>query len=487
MPFDLLKSDATSIAQAVRDGSVSAETVVSETIKRMAATEPKVGAFLQQDAEGALAQARAIDAARKQGKPVGRLAGVPIAIKDNIHVEGRPTTCASRILDGFIAPYDATVTTRLRAEGAVIVGKTNLDEFAMGSSCENSALKQTRNPWDVTRVPGGSSGGSAAAVAARSALVSLGTDTGGSIRLPGSFCGVVGMKPSYGRVSRYGAIAFASSLDQIGPLSVSVRDSALTLSIMAGRDDHDATSSKRAAPDYVAELAKANIKGLRVGYVPAYFDQCPDKEVAKTCKLGLERLRNLGATLVEVNLPNADHGIEVYYVVASAEASSNLSRFDGVRYGMRADKGNAIANYFATRGAGFGTEVKRRIMLGTYALSAGAYDEYYGRASKVRTLIVNDFVRAFGGCDLIVGPTVPFTAFKAGEKSDPLSMYLCDIYTIPASLAGLCALSLPAGFSKAGLPIGLHLQAPPYAETTLFAAAQALERDLGLDRLAPIA
>ncbi len=483
---DLLKSDATAIAQAVRNGGITAEDVCKDALARIAALEPRVGAFLQIDNDGALARARELDAARKSGKTLGRLAGVPVAIKDNINIANRPTTCASRMLEGFIAPYDATVVARLRAEGAVIVGKTNLDEFAMGSSCENSALQQTRNPWDLARVPGGSSGGSAACVAARQALISLGSDTGGSIRLPAGFCGVVGVKPSYGRVSRYGLVAFASSLDQIGPFSVSVRDAALGLSVMAGRDEHDATSSTQGVPDYAAGL-EAGVKGVRVGWVPEYIEQCPDKDVAAACRSALDRLKGLGAELVEISLPNAGHGLEVYYVVASAEASSNLSRFDGVRFGLRKDAGNAIGNYFATRGAGFGPEVKRRIMLGAYALSAGAYDEYYGRASRVRTLIVRDFMAAFARCDLIAGPTAPFAAFAAGEKSDPLSMYLCDIFTIPASLAGLCALSMPAGFTRAGLPVGFQLQAPPFAESSLFAAAHALERDLALDRLPPIA
>lgn len=475
--------DSFELTKRFAAGESSAEATLQAALRMIDAREPRVGAFLHLDREGALAQARDLDARRKQGQKLGPLAAVPVAIKDNIHVAGQATTCASRILEGFKAPYDATVTARLKAAGAIILGKTNLDEFAMGSSCENSALKQTRNPFDLERVPGGSSGGSAAAVAARMALMALGSDTGGSIREPASFCGVVGLKPSYGRVSRYGLVAFASSLDQIGPFTLSVRDAALSLSVMAGEDPLDATSSSESVPDYLSAL-RADLKGLRVGVVRAYFDECPNQDVAGRCRQAVERMKALGAEIVEIELPRAKDGLAVYYVVASAEASSNLSRFDGVRYGLREKTSSAIQNYFATRGRGFGPEVKRRIMLGTHALSAGAYDEFYGRASKVRTLMVNDFKAAFARCDVIASPTAPFTAFKAGEKSDPLSMYLCDIYTIPANLAGLCALSMPVGVDARGLPVGLQLQCAPYAETTLFGAAGALESDLNLN-LAP--
>jgi aspartyl-tRNA(Asn)/glutamyl-tRNA(Gln) amidotransferase subunit A len=471
--------DSVELTQRYIAGESSAEATVAACRKIVDAREPKVGAFLALDWEGAQAQARELDARRKRGEKLGPLAAVPIAIKDNIHVNGLETTCASKILQGFKAPYDATVTARLKQAGAIIIGKLNLDEFAMGSSCENSALKQTRNPFDLSRVPGGSSGGSAACVAARMAMLSLGSDTGGSIRLPASFCGVVGVKPSYGRVSRYGLVAFASTLDQIGPFALTVRDAALCLQVMAGRDEHDATSSSEIVPDYAKSL-RTDCKGLRVGFVKAHFDECQNREVADSCWAGVQRMKALGASLVEIELPHAAAGLSVYYVVASAEASSNLSRFDGVRYGPREKRATVIESYFATRGHGFGPEVKRRIMLGTYALSAGAYDEYYGRASKVRTLIVNDYKAAFGHCDVIASPCAPFTAFKACEKSDPLSMYLCDIYTIPASMAGLAALSLPCGADKQGMPIGLHLSAAPYAESTLFGAASALEADLGL-------
>ena len=472
--------DSFELAARFKAGESSAEATITAAFKVIDSRESKVGAFLQLDREGALAQARSLDALRRQNKPLGPLAAVPIAVKDNIHVLGQKTTCASRILGDFKAPYDATVTARLKAAGAVVIGKTNLDEFAMGSSCENSAFQQTHNPFDLARVPGGSSGGSAAAVGARMALISLGSDTGGSIREPASFCGIVGMKPSYGRVSRYGLVAFASSLDQIGPFSLTVRDAALALQVMAGRDELDATSSSEPVPDYQTAL-RTDCKGLRVGVVRSYFDECPNRDVASQCWSAVERMKKLGAEIVEIELPRAKDGLAVYYVVASAEASSNLSRFDGVRFGLRVNTPSAIQNYFATRGQGFGAEVKRRIMLGTYALSAGAYDEYYGRASKVRTLIVNDFKAAFGHCDVIASPTAPFTAFKAGEKSDPLSMYLCDIYTIPANLAGLCALSMPVGVDAQGLPIGFQLQCAPYAEATLFGAASALESDLALE------
>ena len=470
---ELLKLDAVETARRILAAETTAHDVTAAVLAHIKATEAKVGAYLHVDEAGALLQAQAADAAVKARK-TGPLAGVPVAIKDNIQVLGQQTSCASRMLGDFKAPYDATVTARLRAAGAVLLGKTNLDEFAMGSSCENSALKQTRNPWNLAHVPGGSSGGSAACVAAHSAYLSLGSDTGGSIRLPASFCGVVGFKPSYGRVSRYGLVAFASSLDQVGPFARSVRDTAAIMNVLAGRDAHDTTSADRPVPDYTAAL-RGELKGVRVGVVRSYLDRMPNREVAGACQAAIERMQALGATIVETALPHADHGIAVYYVVASAEASSNLARFDGVRYGLRVESSSGIESYFRTRGTGFGPEVKRRIMLGTYALSAGHWEEFYGRAARVRTLICRDFENAFAGCDVIVGPCAPFTAFKAGEKSDPLSMYLCDVFTIPASLAGLCALSLPVGYDKSGLPIGLHMQAPAFAEERLLGFAHALE------------
>lgn len=473
---DLTQLDAFEIAHRVRAGDLTAVAVTEAFVARAKATEPKVGAFLQLNSS-ALEQAAAVDASRAAGRDPGLLAGVPVAIKDNIHVAGMRTTCASRMLGDFTAPSDATVTQRLREAGAVFVGKTNLDEFAMGSSCENSALGVTRNPWNLACVPGGSSGGSAATVAARSSLISLGSDTGGSIRLPAAFCGNVGLKPSYGRVSRNGLVAFASSLDQVGPFATTVRDAALALRVLAGRDERDSTTTGREVPDYVSAL-RTDLKGLRVGVVRSYLDEIPNREVADACKAAIERMQQLGAAIVDVTLPHADYGIAVYYVVASAEASSNLARFDGVRYGHRAESANGIESYFKSRGQGFGPEVKRRIMLGTYALSAGHWEEFYGRAAKVRTLIARDFAAAYEKCDLIVGPCAPFPAFKAGEKSDPLSMYLCDVFTIPASLAGICALSLPVGFDQGGMPIGLHVQSPAYTENTLLGASHALEQAL---------
>jgi aspartyl-tRNA(Asn)/glutamyl-tRNA(Gln) amidotransferase subunit A len=475
---DLLKLDATALAQSIIRGDTTAEAATQAVLEQIRATDERVGAYLHVDEDGALEQARRVD----RDGPAGLLAGVPIAVKDNIHVEGLETTCASRMLKGFVALHDATVIRRLKDAGAVIIGKTNLDEFAMGSSCENSALGRTRNPWDIERVPGGSSGGSAACVAAHSAYLSLGSDTGGSIRFPASFCGIVGYKPTYGRVSRYGLVAFASSLDQIGPFARSVRDAALALQVMAGEDPADSTVLRRPVPEFSAGL-REDLKGVRVGVVREYLDELPDAEVAAAIRGSLERMKALGAELVDVKLPHAHHGVAVYYVIASAEASSNLARFDGVRYGLRVAADSGINSYFDSRGAGFGREVQRRIMLGTYALSAAHYDEYYGRAARVRTLIARDFEQAFAGCDVIAGPCAPFTAFKAGEKSDPLSMYLCDTYTIPAAMAGLCALSLPAGFDGQGLPIGLHLQAPAGADDRLLGYAHALEQALALDRL----
>lgn len=485
---ELLNIDATEAAKRIRDRDVTAEALTALVLEHANETESNVGAYLTLDVDGAIEQARSIDNAIGDGKNVRPLAGVPVAIKDNIHVSGHVTTCASKILGEFKAPYDATVVKRLREAGGVIIGKTNLDEFAMGSSCENSALQQTHNPWNTAHVPGGSSGGSAACVAARSAFISLGSDTGGSIRLPASFCGIVGYKPSYGRVSRYGLVAFASSLDQIGPFSRSVRDTALALKVMSGRDGFDSTTPDRDVPDYPAQLA-TDLKGKRVGVVRSYIDEMPNREVADSIQASIDAMAGLGAEIVDVELPHAEYGIAVYYVVASAEASSNLSRFDGVRYGLREAGENLLELYQNTRGQGFGPEVKRRIMLGTYALSAGHWEEYYGRAGKVRTLIKQDFDKAFAKCDLIAGPCAPFTAFKSGEKSDPLSMYLCDVFTIPASLAGLCALSLPVGYDAAGMPIGLHLQAPAYADGALLSTANALELSLRakVDRLPAIA
>ncbi|MBI4373106.1 MAG: Asp-tRNA(Asn)/Glu-tRNA(Gln) amidotransferase subunit GatA [Candidatus Omnitrophica bacterium] len=403
------------------------------------------------------------------------LSGVPISIKDNIVTENWETTCASKILKGFVPPYDATVIKKLREAGALIFGKCNMDEFAFGSSCETSCFGPTHNPWNLDYVPGGSSGGSAAAVASDMAIAALGSDTGGSIRQPASFCGVVGLKPTYGRVSRYGLVAFGSSLDQIGPITKTVEDSAILLQVLAGHDEHDSTSADLPVPDYASFLGK-NIKGLKIGLPKEYFVKGLDPEVEAAVKKAIKVFQDLGASCVEVNLPHTKYAVAVYYVVAVAEASSNLGRFDGVQYGLRHEGSNLRDMYFETRDQGFGREVKRRILLGTFVLSAGYYDAYYLKGLKVRTLIKQDFDRAFEKVDVILGPTSPTPPFKIGEKmNDPLAMYLSDIYTISANLAGIPAISIPCGFSAKGLPIGMQLSAKPFDEGTLFRAASAYE------------
>ena len=412
----------------------------------------------------------------KESAGRGKWAGIPVSVKDNICTEGWETTCASKILAGYVPPYDATVIRKLKSEGALIAGKCNMDEFAFGSSTESSCYGATRNPWDLARVPGGSSGGSAAAVAADMAVFALGSDTGGSIRQPASFCGVVGLKPTYGRVSRYGLIAFGSSLDQIGPITKTVEDAALVMNVIAGHDERDSTSANVPVPDYTKSLAQP-VKGLKIGLPKEYFAKGLDPEVEKAIHHAKTVFQDLGATCVEVNLPHTQYAVSVYYVVAVAEASSNLGRFDGVQYGLRASERDLQSMYFETRDQGFGAEAKRRILLGTFVLSAGYYEAYYLKGLKVRTLIKQDFDDAFQKVDLILGPTAPTPAFKIGEKmSDPLSMYLSDIYTIPANLAGIPAMSLPGGFSKEGLPIGIQLAAKPFAEETIFRAAHAFEQ-----------
>jgi len=407
----------------------------------------------------------------------GRLAGIPILIKDNICVKGEETTCASRILAGFRPPYDATVIRKLKEAGASLIGKANMDEFAFGSSCETSCYGPTHNPWALDRIPGGSSGGSAAAVAADETILAIGSDTGGSIRQPAALCGVVGLKPTYGRVSRYGLIAFASSLDQIGPITKDVEDAALLLSIIAGYDEMDSTSVDIPVPDYKKSLIK-DIKGLRVGVPKEYFIKGIDPEVEAATKKAIEMLRDLGAKIVDISLPHTEYAVATYYIVGPAEASSNLARFDGVQYGLRAkDAKNIVDMYTRTRSEGFGGEAKRRILLGTYCLSTGYYDAYYLKAQKVRTKIREDFDAAFKSCDVIVTPTAPTPAFKIGEKADdPLSMYLSDIFTIPANMAGIPAISIPCGFSKDGLPIGLQIMAKPFDEETIFRAAYTFEQ-----------
>ena len=431
------------------------------------------------DAPDALAQADAADQAIAAGATRAErpLLGVPIALKDVLAVKNQPLGCASKILAKFTSPYDATVVEKLKAAGAIVFGRLNMDEFAMGSSTENSAYVTTRNPWDTSRIPGGSSGGSAAAVAADECLATLGSDTGGSIRQPAALCGCVGLKPTYGRVSRYGLVAFASSLDQIGPFTKDIRDASTILSVISGRDERDSTSVPEPVPDYTAALT-GNIKGLKIGLPKEYFIGGLDKEVTDAVNAAVKQLEKLGAEIVEISLPHTDYAVAVYYIIATAEASANLARFDGIRYGLRVDGADPIELYSKTRGAGFGPEVKRRIILGTYVLSSGYYDAYYLRAQKVRTLIRQDFLRAFEKVDLVVTPTTPTPAFKAGEKSDdPMQMYLSDIFTISCNLAGIPGVSLPCGFStNPKLPIGLQLLGKPFGEETLLRAAHAYEQ-----------
>lgn len=419
-------------------------------------------------------------------KKEGRLSGIPVAVKDNICVKDEDTTCGSRILKGFKPPYDATVIKRIKNEGAVLLGKANMDEFAFGSSCETSCYGPTKNPWDLERIPGGSSGGSAAAVAADETILALGSDTGGSIRQPASLCGVVGLKPTYGRVSRYGLIAFASSLDQIGPITKDVQDAAIMLNVIAGYDDMDSTSVDIPVPDYTNSLVK-DVKGLRIGVPKEYFIKGIDPEVESSVKKAISLLRGLGAQIKEVSLPHTEYAVSTYYIIAPAEASSNLARFDGVQYGFRSDQAcDLIDMYIKTRSVGFGNEAKRRILLGTYCLSSGYYDAYYLKAQKVRTRIKEDFDKAFKECDCLVTSTSPTPAFRIGERAeDPLSMYLSDIFTISANLAGLPAISIPCGFTDKGLPIGLQILAKPFDEETIFRAAYTFEQNTDYHKRKP--
>ncbi len=468
------------IREQVMNGAMTAVDVTRAYLARAEALNPKLSCFLYLDHEGALAAAAQVDRAREVGEPLGPLAGVPVAIKDNLCTRGVRTTCASKILGNYIPPYDAHVVEALRASGAVIVGKTNLDEFAMGSSNENSAFGNVHNPWNLDRAPGGSSGGSACATAAGLAPLALGSDTGGSVREPGAFCGITAIKPTYGRVSRYGLIAFASSLDQVGPMARSVREASLLLEVIAGHDERDATSADRELGAYHAACGRG-VQGLRVGVVRAQLDQLQDPEVRGAVEAALQSLEKQGATLVDVALAHAKHAVSVYYLIAPAEASSNLARFDGIRYGLRVSGEDLADTYARTRGQGFGPEVRRRIMLGTYALSAGYYDAFYLRAQRVRTLIRRDYDAAFESCDVLCTPTTPTPAFALGEKtSDPLEMYLADIFTLPPSLAGLPALSTPCGLAADGLPIGLQIVAPPFEEERLCGAAQVVEDACGL-------
>ena len=468
---------AVGIARDVRAGARTARDVVEEHLAAIAAREPELHAFNLVLADEARARADEIDRRVAAGEDPGPLAGVPVALKDNLCTRGIPTTCSSKILAGWRPPYDATVVTRLAEAGAVVVGKTNLDEFAMGSSTENSAFGPTRNPHDPTRVPGGSSGGSAAAVAAGFAPLALGSDTGGSIRQPAALCGVVGVKPTYGLVSRYGLVAFASSLDQIGPFAATVADAALALEVIAGHDPMDSTSIPEAVPSLTAVLDQG-VEGLRIGILGELTDGiAPD--VAARLAAAAAALEAAGAKVDEASVPAATLGLSAYYLIAPAEASSNLARYDGVRYGLRVEGDDITAMYGATRAAGFGAEVKRRIMLGTYALSAGYYDAYYGQAQRARTLIIRDFEAAYASYDLLLAPTTPTTAFELGAKTaDPLTMYLSDVCTIPSNLAGHPAVSVPYGSGDDGLPVGVQLLAPAIGEATIFRAAAALEASL---------
>ena len=467
---------------------VSAREATQACLDQIARVDGQIHAFIRHDAADALAQADAADQALAAGATHAQkpLLGIPIAIKDVLAVQGQPLQCGSKILGEFISPYDATVIEKLKAAGAIVFGRLNMDEFAMGSSTENSAFGVTRNPWDLSRIPGGSSGGSAAAVAADECLASLGTDTGGSIRQPAALCGCVGLKPTYGRISRYGLVAFASSLDQIGPFTKDVRDAATLLGVMSGVDPRDSTSVPQPVPDYTAGLT-GDIRGLKLGLPKEYLIGGLDPEVKAAVDAAVKHYAQLGAEIVEISLPHTDYAIATYYIIATAEASANLARFDGIRYGLRMEGSDPTELYRRTRGAGFGAEVKRRIILGTSVLSSGYHDAYYLRAQKVRTLIRNDFLKAFETVDAILTPTTPTAAFKIGEKSDdPLQMYLSDIFTISCNLAGICGMSLPCGFTQSPrLPIGLQLLGKPFGEETLLKIAHAYEQSTGWHREKP--
>jgi aspartyl-tRNA(Asn)/glutamyl-tRNA(Gln) amidotransferase subunit A len=482
--MDIIYLSAEEIAQNIKNKKVSAQEVVSAYLKQIQKLNLRINAFTTVN-EAALEKAKAVDNKISKGENVGALAGVPVAIKDMLCTKGIKTTAGSKILANFIPPYTATVVNKLEAQGAIVIGKANQDEFAMGSSNETSAFGKTKNPWDETRVPGGSSGGSAAAVAARMAPISIGTDTGGSIRQPASFCGIVGVKPTYGRVSRYGIIAFASSLDQAGPMSLTVKDSALVLEIISGRCDFDATTSERAVPEWSKNL-NANLKGVKVGLPKEYFKEGLGQETRSVVERAIDVVKKSGAEVVEVSLPLTHVGVPVYYIIATCEASSNLARYDGVRFGYRANFQAKAAEsleefYSRTRGEGFGLEVKRRILLGTYALSSGYYDAYYKKACQVRRLLRQDFINAFSQCDVLLSPVTTSPAFKLGERIDnPIEMYLNDIYTISTNLAGLPGMSVPAGFSASGLPIGVQLTAAHFNEQAMLNAGYAIEQSLNL-------
>ncbi len=471
-------------AGRIASGETTALRVVDAALLRISNLDRELGAFLEVDGEVARATAIKVDRRRAAAEQLGPLAGVPIALKDNLVTKGIATTAGSKILAGWVPPYDGAVVEKLRAAGAIILGKTNLDEFGMGSSTERSAFKKTKNPWDPSRVPGGSSGGSAAAVAAGLCTASLGTDTGGSIRQPAAFTGVVGLKPTYGRVSRWGVVAFASSLDQVGPLARSVADVAVMLRVIAGHDPRDATSLDVPVPDYVAAAKVGPLTGMRVGLPREFFELSGAGTIDADIRAALERtiaaLRDRGAELIEVSLPHTSLALAAYYIVAPAEASSNLSRYDGIRYGLRVEAQDLLSLYCKTRGAGFGPEVKRRIMLGTYALRSGYYDAYYKKAQQIRTLIKRDFDQAFEHCDVLLTPTTPTTAFRFGAKATPLDMYLADVFTLSCNLAGLPGLSVPCGLSTEGLPIGAQLLGKPLDEATLLRVGAVIEAAVGL-------
>ncbi len=474
--MQLYELTAHELSEQLAARAVSAREVTDAVLARIDQTEERVHAYVTVTAEAARAQADAVDAARMRGETLSPLAGIPLAVKDNLCTTGVETTCSSQMLRGFKPPYNATVVEKLDAAGSVFVGKANLDEFAMGSSTENSAFGASHNPWDLGAVPGGSSGGSTAAVAAGEAIWALGSDTGGSIRQPAAFCGVVGLKPTYGRVSRYGLIAFASSLDQIGPITRDVRDAALLMNVLSGHDPMDSTSVVRDVPDYTKALT-GDIKGMTLGVPAEYFAQGVSAEVAASVRAAIDKYVELGAIIQEISLPHSEYALPTYYIIAPAEASSNLARYDGVRFGHRTARStNHVDLFEKSREEGFGPEVKQRIMIGTYALSAGYYDAFYLKAQQVRTLIKQDFDRAFETVDAIISPTAPTAAFQMGEVSDPLAMKLNDVLTIPANMAGIPALSLPCGFTETGLPIGLQLQAPAFAEETLLRLAHAYEQ-----------
>ncbi|MCS7225968.1 MAG: Asp-tRNA(Asn)/Glu-tRNA(Gln) amidotransferase subunit GatA [Gloeomargarita sp. SKYB31] len=474
----------------LRQGETTSVALVEQYLERIRQREPHIKGYLTVTAETALAQAQAMDARRAQGEDLGWLMGIPIALKDNLCTQGIPTTCASRILQDYIPPYNATVVERLLQAGAVILGKTNLDEFAMGSSTEHSAYQVTANPWDVTRVPGGSSGGSGAVVAAQECVAALGSDTGGSIRLPASFCGVVGLKPTYGRVSRYGLVAYASSLDQIGPLAPTVMDTAIVLQAIAGHDPRDSTSIAAPVPDYAQALTalppEQPLAGVTLGVIQETLGEGLDPHVRRAFETAVHQLEQLGAQVIPISCPTFATGLAAYYILAPAEASANLARYDGVKYGLRVPAADVVTMYQQTRGQGFGSEVKRRIMLGTYTLSRGYYDAYYLQAQKVRTLIRRDFDQAFTQVQALLSPTAPVPAFPIGSKrNDPLSMYLTDLMTIPVNLAGLPAVSIPCGFTPEGLPIGLQVIGPVLQETRILQIAYAYEQSTPWHRQVP--